>query len=244
MTGLLDARGLALPGRLDATDLAIDKPQLVCLVGPNGSGKTSLLHALSGIGRAKGAVRIAGVELSRVAPSERRRLFGYLPASRDILWPLAARDVAGLGLDADPAAIDRAFEELELEAFADRRVDRLSTGERSRVLLARVLAARPRLLLLDEPVANLDPLWQLRLMDLLRAHARGEGQAAVVALHDLDLAARYADRLIVMQNGRIAADGDPRELVAGDVIPTVFGIERKEAGWCPVNPSAGRRSSR
>ena len=246
MSALLDARALSLATRLVPTDLLVAHPQLVCLVGPNGSGKTSLLHALSGIGPAGGRVAIDGVDARAAPPAERRRLFAFVPATREMLWPLTVRDVAALGLDAKDEAIDAALEELALTAFSNRRVDRLSTGERSRVLIARAMAARPRLLLLDEPVANLDPLWQLRLMEMLRDHVRARGQGAIVALHDLDLAARYADRLIVMNDGRIAADGDPREVIAGPCIPAVFGIERSAEGWRPAgsfSPSADRRSS-
>jgi iron complex transport system ATP-binding protein len=235
VSALLHARGLALHGRLEATDLLIDEPQLVCLVGPNGSGKTSLLHALAGIGSPAGSVEIAGADARAAPPAVKRRLLSYLPAAREAAWPLTARDLVRLAV---PAAGDdeaeAALEALELLPFANRRVDRLSTGERSRVLIARALAPKPRLLLLDEPVANLDPLWQLRLMDLLAGLTRTNGQAVVIALHDLDLAARYAQRLIVMDRRRIAADEDPHALIAGEAIRSVFGIEKGEGGWRPV----------
>jgi iron complex transport system ATP-binding protein len=232
---LLKASGLALPGRLQLTDLAIVEPQLVCLVGPNGSGKTSLLHALAGIGSPAGAVVIEGKDAREAASAAKRRLLSYLPASREAAWPLDARDLVRLGLPDGAAAgeAETALEGLDLLPFAQRRVDRLSTGERSRVLIARALAPRPRLLLLDEPVANLDPLWQLRLMDLLQGLAKG-GQAVLIALHDLDLAGRYADRLIMMKDGRIAADGEPRALLAGDAVGEVFGIRRAKEGWRPL----------
>jgi iron complex transport system ATP-binding protein len=110
----------------------------------------------------------------------------------------------------------------------------MSTGERSRVLIARALAARPRLLLLDEPASNLDPLWQLRLMDLLRAEAQANGQAVLMAVHDLELARHHADRLIVMSEGRIAADGESETVLDGTVVPAVFGIERVDGRWRPV----------
>lgn len=233
MTALLAATGLALRGRLEPTDLLIEAPQLVCLVGPNGSGKTSLLHALAGIGRPSGRVAIAGTDLRTAAPTARRRLLSFLPASREVAWPLTARDLVQLGLPT-AAEAEAALQSLELVPFAERRMDRLSTGERSRVLIARALAPRPKLLVLDEPVANLDPLWQLRLMDLLARLTQENGRAVLIALHDLDLAARYADRLIVMDGGRIAADGTRDAVMHGGAIRAVFGIEKGEAGWRPV----------
>lgn len=230
MTPLLRAEGLALPGRLQRTDLAIAEPALVCLVGRNGSGKTSLLHALARIGAPAGAVRIAGADPDALAPEARKRLLAYLPAGRDIAWPLAARDVIALGLPAGSAP-DPLVGALEVEPLADRRVDRLSTGERSRVLLARALAPAPRLLLLDEPAANLDPAWQLRLMALLRSAVETRGIGVVAALHDLDLAARFADRMVMMDGGRVAADAPPRALLGGPRLREVFGIRRGVEGW-------------
>ena len=235
MSALLEARGLSLPGRLHSTDLTLHAGEIACLIGPNGSGKTSLLHALAGIGRPHGAVAIEGTDPHRLAPARRQRLFSYLPASRDVAWPLTARDLIGLGGDNRQHAIEAVLDDLELASFADRRIDRMSTGERSRVLIARALVARPAILLLDEPAANLDPLWQLRLMDYLRARARDGEQAMLVAMHDLELARAYADRLIIMSDGRIAADGDPGELLNGPEMPRVFGIEYAAGRWRPVN---------
>ena len=224
----------------------MEAPELVCLIGPNGSGKTSLLHALAGIGSPEGEVRIDGLDPARLGPDERRRLLAYLPAAREAAWPISARDAVALGLPsgAPAGAIEAALDALDLTELAARRIDRLSTGERSRVLIARALAPQPRLLLLDEPVANLDPLWQLQLMDHLRVLAREEGRAVLLAIHDLDLAARYADRLVVMGGGRIVADGEPGALLAGPHIPAVFGIERHGGAWRPLSPPADPRSSR
>ncbi len=236
MTALLEAAALTLPGRLRETAIAAEAGALVCLVGPNGSGKTSLLHAIAGIGGPGGTVRIAGKDPRSAGPAERSRLLSYLPASRDIAWPLNARDLIALGLPGagGESAIAEVGEALQLAEFANRRVDRLSTGERSRVLIARALVSRPKLLLLDEPVANLDPLWQLRLMDHIRSLTRAGGQTALVAMHDLELARLYADRLVVMRDGAIAADGAPGEIMDSALIPEVFGIARKNGRWRPL----------
>lgn len=230
---LIEARGLAIPGRLDETGLVLEPGSLICLVGPNGSGKTSLLHALAGIGEAGGEVRIAGTELRRIAVGRRPRALAYLPASRDVRWPLKARDLIALG-GADPAEVEQAMERLHLAPVAGRPLDRLSTGERSRVLIARALAPRPTLLLLDEPISNLDPLWQIRLMALVKEEVAGAARAAVVAMHDLDAAGRHADRLIVMCGGRIAADGLPAEVLGSAVIQEVFGIVKRGGTWVPA----------
>ena len=228
---ILRADTLSLPGRLSGATFEVAAGELVCLVGPNGSGKTSLLHAIAGIGRPGGRVTLGGVDPWRLGPSRRPAFLTYLPAARDTPWPLLGRDLIALG------GGSAAFGQLELDSLLDRRVDTLSTGERSRVLIARALAPRPKLLLLDEPTANLDPLWQIRLMELVRAEIRARERAALVAIHDLDAASRYADRIIVMNQGRVAAEG-----LDGPHVAAIFGIERANGAWRPVSPSAGPRS--
>lgn len=236
---ILTATGLVMSGRLEETSLELDAG-LTCLVGPNGSGKTSLLHALAGIGNARGQVRIDGTDPHSEPPARRGRLLSFLPASREIFWPLVALDLIRLGGGEPDAAL---LEALGITAFAERRLDRLSTGERSRVLIARALAPRPRVVLLDEPVSNLDPFWQLKLLEHLRETARRDGQAMLIAMHDLDLAGDYSDRLIIMHERRVAADGEPRGLLGGSHVGEIFGIERKGARWLPLRRSAGPRSS-
>ena len=232
---IVEGRDLSLPGRLQPTSIALEAGMLCCLVGPNGSGKTSLLHALAGVGSPSGRVRIDGADPHALPPHLRQRLYSYLPASREVAWPLTASDLIALGLpEPNPGRIQELLDAFDLTDMADRRIDRMSTGERSRALIARALAARPRLLLLDEPTSNLDPLWQLRLMALLRAEARTHGQAVLVAVHDLELARDHANRLIVMHGGRIAADGEPNAVLDGPVVPAAFGIERVDGRWRPV----------
>jgi iron complex transport system ATP-binding protein len=238
---VMRAVGLTLAGRLHPIDLTLEAGTLTALVGPNGSGKTSLLHALARIGKPGGAVRIGDRDVDRTAPAQRSRLVGFLPASRDLPWAISARDLIALSGAARQDAAD-VVERLALTPLAARRADLLSTGERSRVLIARVLAPRPSVLLLDEPTSNLDPLWQIRMMALLREEL-DEHRAALVAMHDLDAAARYADRLIVMNHGRVAADGSPAQVLSSPVIAEVFGIEQEGGRWVPVTRPGDRQSS-
>jgi iron complex transport system ATP-binding protein len=241
MTPRLEARGIALPGRLRPTDLDVAAGELVAVIGPNGGGKTSLLRALCAIETAGGEVRIDGERVAAVPPARRPRVVTFLPASRDIGWPISARDIIALGLPTPaPGRVEELIGLLELEALADRPVDRLSTGERTRVLLARALAPNPRVLLLDEPLSNLDPYWVLRILDILRASV-AEGASAVVALHDIERVTAF-DRALLVANGEVRADLPSSETLASETLADAFRIERSEAGW-RVRRQADRQSS-
>ena len=179
MTSLV-ARAVGIAGRLEPSDLDVDAGEPVALVGPNGGGKTSLLRALARIESASGVVAIDGENVDLAPLARRRHLLSFLPASRDVTWPISARDVIALGLDRpDPGRIEQLIAQFELEKLADRPVNRLSTGERARVLAARALVGNPRILLLDEPLSNLDPYWVLRFLSIFEAAARS-GQAVLV----------------------------------------------------------------
>jgi len=242
MTSLLHAHAVAIVARLHPTDLQVGAGELIALVGPNGGGKTSLLRACAGIERTSGRVHLAGEELELLPPARRAALLGYLPASRDVIWPIRARDVIALG-PSNPSAdrIDELIDRLELEPLASRPIDRLSTGERARVLLARAIAAQPRVLLLDEPLSNLDPYWVLRILELLRELA-SEGAAVLVAVHDIERTSAF-DRVLLIDQGRVRADLPPASMSDASEFSQAFRITRRDGGW-QLNRPADPRSSR
>ena len=231
MTSLLDARGLALAGRLQPTDLQCDPGEMVAVIGPNGAGKTSLLRSIAGIEADEGKVDIDGEDVSAASPARRMRLLSFLPATRSLIWPIAAQDVIALGLPSpDPGRIEELITLLELESIAHRPVNHLSTGERSRVLLARALAGRPRLLSLDEPLSNLDPYWVIRTLEILRSETGANESAALVSVHDLNQV-RSFDRVLLMDGSAIAADGGPTEMLGSAALEQAFRIAKAGSGW-------------
>ena len=229
MTSLVEAVGLSIEGRLTATAFSSGGGELIAVVGPNGGGKTSLLRALARVEGAGGTVLVDGKALDDLGEAHRRRLVAFLPASREVAWPIAVRDLIALGLPAtDVARVEELVDAFALGPFGDRAIGSLSTGERARTLLARALAARPHLLLLDEPLSNLDPYWVLRTMDLLRTAAAG-GSTVIVALHDIGQIDKF-DRLLLLDDGQVVADGTPTALK--DRVGALFGVEAiAGGGW-------------
>ncbi|HTK13699.1 MAG TPA: ABC transporter ATP-binding protein [Xanthobacteraceae bacterium] len=215
--------------------LTLRAGELVVLVGPNGAGKTTLLRALAGLALASGDIIVQGTPLHHLAPRARAKIIAYLPQGHVFHWPMEVSAVVGLGrqpyADAfsalspeDRIAVARAMAATTTEPFVGRAVTSLSGGEQARVALARALATEAPILLADEPTASLDPRHQLMVMDILRATAhRGTGVLAI--LHDLVLASRYADRVLVMQHGRIVADDSPDAALSLDRLASVFGVE-------------------
>tara|TARA_R110002124_G_scaffold64635_4_gene176388 strand:- start:4016 stop:4774 length:759 start_codon:yes stop_codon:yes gene_type:complete len=209
--------------------------EIVALVGPNGAGKSSLLRLCAGLLEpAFGQIELDGLALRELAPGQRARRIAYMPPDGSSAWPMPVRRIVALGrvphlkplrrLTAeDEAAIEMALERAGIAGLAERPFDQLSSGERARVLLARALATQADLILLDEPTAALDPRHQLGVMEILRAEAN-RGALVIVAAHALDLVARYADRALLMQEGRIIADAPPGQSLSEPNIAAVFGV--------------------
>jgi iron complex transport system ATP-binding protein len=236
---LVGAR-VTLGGRpaLDGVDLAVSPGELVALCGPNGAGKSTAIRALAALLTLDGgAARLGGVVVTGMAPAERARRVAYLAQERTVAWNMTAADVAALGsLPGSQARVTAALAEMQADHLAARGVNDLSGGERARVLIARALAQPADALLADEPTAGLDPDGQLLVIERLAARARA-GQAVLVSLHDLDLATRWCDRIVVLDRGHVRADGDPRTSLSGEVLASVFGLA---AEWIDGRPRFDR----
>jgi iron complex transport system ATP-binding protein len=214
---------------VEDASLEVGAGEVVGIVGANGAGKTSLLRAALGLVALHGGrCSLAGRDVARLSEPERARLAAYLPQERHVGWNMAAVRVAGLGaFDVPPAVANErsiaALARVGLAGLEGRGVLEMSGGERARVLLARMLVTAAPLLVADEPVAGLDPDAQLLAVDLMREEAE-RGAAVLLTLHDLSLAARACDRLVVMARGRIVADAAPAEALAPDVLRDAFGL--------------------
>jgi iron complex transport system ATP-binding protein len=189
-----------------------------------------------------GEVTLDGRTLRAITPPRLALLRAYLPQEPVAHWALTATELVGLGRlphrDADPAAIERALRRTGTAELAQRRIDTLSGGEHARVLLARALAVEAPILLADEPIAGLDPLHQIRTMQLMQELA-AEGQTLAVVLHDLTLASRFCHRLLLLHRGEVIADGEPAAVLTDPNLAHAYGISvRREAGlivpWAPI----------
>lgn len=215
---------------LKKASFSIDGGEMVGVLGPNGAGKTTLIRAALGLQPLdQGVARLAGDDVRRLSAAERARRVGYLPQERRIGWGVAAWRLASLGcLDLSPKEARRVAEGALAQTGAadlsERGVFTLSGGERAKVLLARLLATRAPLLVADEPIAGLDPDAQLLTLDILRETTKGGG-GVLITLHDLALAHRYCNRLIMLNKGVVVADGPPGEVLSPERLRSVFDLD-------------------
>jgi iron complex transport system ATP-binding protein len=236
----IEARDLAVRfGRmtlLRQINMSIGAGEMVGLIGPNGSGKTTLLRILANLRQSdEGTVSYAGRSAAQIGARRLAQQIAYLAQGANVHWPMRVETLVGLGrlphrrpmqslTCGDAAAVERAMVACDVVAFRDRTMSEVSGGERLRILLARALAVEAEILLADEPIAALDPLHQLQVMELLRRTAR-EGRGVIVVLHDLALAARYCDRLVLLAGGSILAEGEPNDVLTDTHIATAYGVD-------------------
>ena len=226
--------GAARKAVLSGATLTLRAGEVTAIIGPNGAGKSTLLACLAGL-RApdSGSVTLGGLPLTRLSARERGQRIGYLPQLAEVNWDIDVATLVALGRlphqgrwgrgAEDAAAIASAMAATDTAPFSGRVVSTLSGGERARALLARVLAGEPELLLADEPLANLDPRHQFESLGLVRKVADG-GAGVVLVLHDLAHARRSADRVVLMDGGRIVADGAPAAVLTPDRIAAIYGV--------------------
>lgn len=224
---------------LHGIDVAFEPGELFGIIGANGSGKSTCLRSMLGlIPRDAGEIHFLGRSLENHPVQTRARQIGYLPQNAECQWPMTVERVVMLGrlpylppwghpAPRDHTAVLDAMGSVDVAHLAHRPVNELSGGERSRVLLARALAGEPRLLFADEPSSGLDPYHQLQLMELFRDQVRSRGMTTVVVLHDLALASRFCDRILLLHQGRVLALGDARHALDPAHLATAYEIEAK-----------------
>jgi iron complex transport system ATP-binding protein len=221
---------------LDNVDATADRGRFVGLVGPNGAGKTTLLRTVAGaVTPDEGRVTVGGERIHDLSSKAASRLVATVPQDTSVAFEFDVRTVVEMGrnphrsrfggwTESDAAAVERALDRTDTRQFADRPVTSLSGGERQRVLLARALAQNAPLLLLDEPTGSLDINHQVRTLDLV-SDLVSKGRTALAAVHDLDLAARYCEELLLMSGGRVVAAGPPASVLTESALRDAFGAD-------------------
>ncbi|MBS3817593.1 MAG: ABC transporter ATP-binding protein [Candidatus Thermoplasmatota archaeon] len=227
--------------------ITAEEGEIVALVGPNGSGKTTLLRCLADFHTPeKGEVKIDGMDIKEYTLNEKARKLGYVPQIENISFPSTVFDTVLMGRkpyvswkpsDQDRRIVSDLLEKLELSRFAMREVNELSGGQRQKVFIARALAQKPMILLLDEPTSNLDLKHQLEVLDIIQQQKK-KGISSIIAIHDLNLAIRYSDRIVMLKEGEVYASGG-MEVVSAENIEDVYDVEvhiGEHQGWMIVTP--------
>ncbi len=248
MTVRVSGLDVALGGRpvLKGVSLEVGSGSWTAVIGPNGAGKSTLLRAVLGLVPSRGEITVEGVDLGTLKPRQRARLVAYAPQNPNLPVGMTVFDYTLLGRSpyiphlGRESARDRAItaevlDRLDLTAFAGRPLDHLSGGERQRVVLARALAQQTRVLLLDEPTTALDIGHQQQVMELIDRLRLSDGLTVVTTIHDLTLAGQYADRLVLVSGGRVAAAGEPARVLTRPVVEEHFDARVR------VTPGAGGR---
>lgn len=221
---------------LEGIDLSLQRGQVTAIIGPNGAGKSTLLDCLAGLRRPdKGAVDLDDTPLLTLKPQERAKRIAYLPQYSELAWEIDGETLVGLGRTPhcgpwgrtaeDASAVRDAMRRTSTSEFANRPVSTLSGGERARLLLARALATDPQWLLADEPLAGLDPGHGLDVAALLRELAHKDGRGVILTLHDLTLALKMADRVILLSDARVLADDVPSKVLTSQFLEPAYGIK-------------------
>lgn len=234
MTFAVEGLSVSLDQRrvVDEVTLHLNAGEVLGLLGPNGAGKSTLLKSMVGLLPSSGSLTLRGQQWLEQPPTYRARTMAYLSQSGSVHWPLTVERVVGLGRiphepesdEARQSVLDQVFQETELASLRFRSIADLSGGERARALIARCFAVEADYVLADEPIAGLDPFHQLQFMELFAARARA-GAGVLMVLHDLSLAARFCDRIVLMRDGRILGQGTPGNTLQPELLADVYQVE-------------------
>lgn len=220
---------------VDDASFTLKAGEMTCLIGPNGAGKSTLLKAALGLReKSAGTIWLNNEETSALQPQQLARKIAYLPQDPQVEWALSVQDIVALGrhpwrpaggnlLPEEGEIIDHCLREVDLFALKNRKFTTLSGGEKARVLLARALAVQAAILLIDEPLASLDPYHQLHVMHLLKKRAQA-GNAVLVVLHDLTLACRFFDQVLLMSEGKIVETGPPEDVLTPEILEKIYQV--------------------